>query len=167
MQVVVHLRKPSIHNLAVAGTIEVPGLGWLKPFTLGGSRFEGRQHSPKSGLPILRSTSNCSWVNRTELLCSSSLSGSSRSSRGMGSSSPIDSGGATWSSTGSSNMESCGCLRFFLGAIPTQEVSFTTCSDTTWRAPKSRGETKLKVSQSQVAESRLGSTLPASNSRKG
>jgi hypothetical protein len=36
-----------------------------------------------------------------------------------------------------------------------------------WRAPESRGETKLKVSQSQVAESRLGSTLPASNSRKG
>jgi hypothetical protein len=36
-----------------------------------------------------------------------------------------------------------------------------------WRAPKSRGETKLKVSQSQVAESRLGSTLPASKSRKG
>jgi hypothetical protein len=36
-----------------------------------------------------------------------------------------------------------------------------------WRAPKSRGETKLKVSQSQVVESRLGSTLPASNSRKG
>jgi hypothetical protein len=36
-----------------------------------------------------------------------------------------------------------------------------------WRAPKSRGETKLKVSQSQVAESRLGSTLSASNSRKG
>jgi hypothetical protein len=36
-----------------------------------------------------------------------------------------------------------------------------------WRAPKSRGETKLKVSQSQVAESKLGSTLPASNSRKG
>jgi hypothetical protein len=36
-----------------------------------------------------------------------------------------------------------------------------------WRAPKSRGETKLKVSQNQVAESRLGSTLPASNSRKG
>jgi hypothetical protein len=35
------------------------------------------------------------------------------------------------------------------------------------RAPKSRGETKLKVSQSQVAELRLGSTLPASNSRKG
>ncbi len=36
-----------------------------------------------------------------------------------------------------------------------------------WRAPKSRGETKLKVPQSQVAESRFGSTLPASNSRKG
>jgi len=39
--------------------------------------------------------------------------------------------------------------------------------DDKWRAPKSRGETKLKVSQSQVAESRLGNTLPASNSRKG
>jgi hypothetical protein len=38
---------------------------------------------------------------------------------------------------------------------------------TCWRAPKSRGETKLRVSQSQDAESRLGSTLPASNSRKG
>jgi hypothetical protein len=36
-----------------------------------------------------------------------------------------------------------------------------------WRIPKSRGETKLKVSQSQVAESRHGSTLPASNSKKG
>jgi hypothetical protein len=42
MQVVVHLRKPNIHNLAVTGTIEVPGLGRLKPFTLGGSRFESR-----------------------------------------------------------------------------------------------------------------------------
>jgi hypothetical protein len=39
--------------------------------------------------------------------------------------------------------------------------------DSTWRAPKSRGETKLKVSQSQVVESRLGSTFPASNSKKG
>jgi hypothetical protein len=49
MQVVVHLRKPSIHNLAVAGTIEVPGLGRLKPFTLGGSRFERRQQLTKVG----------------------------------------------------------------------------------------------------------------------
>jgi hypothetical protein len=153
MYVVVHLRKPSIHNLAVAGAIEVPGLGRLKPFTLGGSRFRAATNSPKSGLPILRSTSNYSWVNRTELLCSSSLSGSSWSSRGMGSSSPIDSGGATWSLAGFSGMASSACFRFFLGAIRTQEVSFTTCSDTTSRTPKSRGETHLRVSQSQVAES--------------
>ncbi len=33
--------------------------------------------------------------------------------------------------------------------------------------PSHGGETHLKVSQSQVAELRLGSTLPASNSRKG
>jgi hypothetical protein len=45
--------------------------------------------------------------------------------------------------------------------------SFQPFQHVVWRAPKSRGETKLKVSQSQVAESRLGSTLPASNSRKG
>jgi hypothetical protein len=31
MQVVVHLHKPSIHNLAVTGTIEVPGFGLLQP----------------------------------------------------------------------------------------------------------------------------------------
>jgi hypothetical protein len=51
-----------------------------------------------------------------------------------------------------------GFVYFILGMI------FIQCN---WRAPKSRGETKLKVSQSQVAESKLGSTLPASNSRKG
>jgi len=33
--------------------------------------------------------------------------------------------------------------------------------------PSHGGETHLRVSQSQVAELRLGSTLPASNSRKG
>jgi hypothetical protein len=33
--------------------------------------------------------------------------------------------------------------------------------------PSHRGETHLRVSQSQVAELRLGSTLPASNSKKG
>jgi hypothetical protein len=49
MQVVVHLHKPSIHNLAVMGTIEVPGLGRLKPFTLGGSRLEGRHQLTKVG----------------------------------------------------------------------------------------------------------------------
>jgi len=46
-------------------------------------------------------------------------------------------------------------------------VAYVCQSNNKWRAPKSQGETKLKVSQSQVAESRLGSTLPASNSRKG
>ncbi len=48
--------------------------------------------------------------------------------------------------------------------IGERQVSY---ADLRWRAPKSRGETKLKVSQSQVAESGLGSTLPVSNSRKG
>jgi hypothetical protein len=33
--------------------------------------------------------------------------------------------------------------------------------------PSHGGETHLRVSQSQVAELRLGSTLPVSNSRKG
>jgi hypothetical protein len=49
MYVVVHLRKPSIHNLAVAGTIKVPGLSQLKPFTLGDSHFEGRHQLTKVG----------------------------------------------------------------------------------------------------------------------
>jgi hypothetical protein len=33
--------------------------------------------------------------------------------------------------------------------------------------PSHGGETQVRVSQSQVAELGLGSTLPASNSRKG
>jgi hypothetical protein len=41
------------HNLAVADTIEVLGLGRLKPFTLGGSRFEGRHQLTKVGPPHL------------------------------------------------------------------------------------------------------------------
>jgi hypothetical protein len=49
MQVVVHLRKPSIHNLAIAGTIKVPELGRLEPFTLGSSHFEGRHQLTKVG----------------------------------------------------------------------------------------------------------------------
>jgi hypothetical protein len=49
MYVIVHFRKPSIHNLAVMGTIEVLELGRLKPFTLGGSRFEGRHQLTKVG----------------------------------------------------------------------------------------------------------------------
>ncbi len=46
---VVHLRKRSIHDLAVTGTIEVLGLSRLKPFTLGSSRFEGRHQLTKVG----------------------------------------------------------------------------------------------------------------------
>jgi hypothetical protein len=42
-----------------------------------------------------------------------------------------------------------------------------TKGDPEWRAPKSRGETHLRVSQSQVAEKWLSGTLPVSNSRKG
>jgi hypothetical protein len=49
MYIILHFRKPSIHNFAVSGTIEVPGLGRLKPFTLGGSRFEGRHKLTKVG----------------------------------------------------------------------------------------------------------------------
>jgi hypothetical protein len=53
------------------------------------------------------------------------------------------------------------CLMFF-------DNNYNICSNVKmWRAPKSRGETHLRVSQSQVAELRFGSTLPASNSRKG
>jgi hypothetical protein len=47
MYVVFHFGKPSIHNFSVSGTIEVPGLGRLKPFTLGGPRFEGRHQLTK------------------------------------------------------------------------------------------------------------------------
>jgi hypothetical protein len=94
-----------------------PGLaGWnLSPLEVPVLRVA--TNSPKSGLFILRRISNCSGVNRTELLCSSSLSGSSWSSWVLGASSPIDSGGTTRSLMGSSNMESCACLRFFLSAI--------------------------------------------------
>jgi hypothetical protein len=95
----------------------------IMPFSFEVPVLRAAINSPKLGLFILRRTSNCSEVNRTELLCSSSLSGSSWSSRVLGSSSPIDSSGTTQSSMGSSNKESCACLRFFLGAIPnSQEV---------------------------------------------
>jgi hypothetical protein len=47
MYVVFHFGKLSIHNFSVSGTIEVPGLGRLKPFTLGGPRFEGRHQLTK------------------------------------------------------------------------------------------------------------------------
>jgi hypothetical protein len=35
MHIILHLRKPSIHNLSVMGTIEVPGLGQLISHILG------------------------------------------------------------------------------------------------------------------------------------
>jgi hypothetical protein len=53
MYIIVHFRKPSIHNLAVAGTIKVPGFCRLEPFTLGGSCFEGRHQLTKVGPPHL------------------------------------------------------------------------------------------------------------------
>jgi len=49
MYIVLHLRKPSIHNFSVSGTIEIPGLGRLKPFTLGGPSFEGCHQLTKVG----------------------------------------------------------------------------------------------------------------------
>jgi hypothetical protein len=42
MQIILHFGKPSIHNLSVAGTIEVPSLGRLKPRIFGCYSFEGR-----------------------------------------------------------------------------------------------------------------------------
>jgi hypothetical protein len=53
MNIIIHLRKPSIYNLTVAGTIEVPRFSRLEPFTLGGSRFEGRHQLTKVGPPHL------------------------------------------------------------------------------------------------------------------
>jgi hypothetical protein len=35
MQIILHFHKPSIHNLSVAGTIEVLGFGWLEHCILG------------------------------------------------------------------------------------------------------------------------------------
>jgi hypothetical protein len=40
IQIVLHFYRPSIHNLLVTGTIEVPGFGWLEPCILGCSSFE-------------------------------------------------------------------------------------------------------------------------------
>jgi hypothetical protein len=41
MQIIFHLCKPSIHNLSVVGTIEVPRFGWLEPYIFQCSSFEG------------------------------------------------------------------------------------------------------------------------------
>jgi hypothetical protein len=49
MYIILHLGKPSIHNLSITGTIEIPELGRLKPFTLGVPRFEGRHQLTKVG----------------------------------------------------------------------------------------------------------------------
>jgi len=77
MQIILHFGKPNIHNLSVMGTIEVPGFGRLKSRILDALLLRVATNSLKSGLFILRRTSNCSWVNRTELPCSSSFLGSS------------------------------------------------------------------------------------------
>jgi hypothetical protein len=49
MQIILHFCKPSIHNLSVAGTIKIPGFGWLEPRILGCSSFEGRNQLIKVG----------------------------------------------------------------------------------------------------------------------
>jgi hypothetical protein len=49
MYIILHLGKPSIHNLSVTDTIKIPRLGRLKPFTFGGPRFEGRHQLTKVG----------------------------------------------------------------------------------------------------------------------
>jgi hypothetical protein len=41
MQIILHFCKPSIHNLSVAGVVEVPRSGWLKPHIFECSSFEG------------------------------------------------------------------------------------------------------------------------------
>jgi hypothetical protein len=41
MYVILHFGKPSIHNLSITCTIEIPEVGRLKSFTLGGPGFEG------------------------------------------------------------------------------------------------------------------------------
>jgi hypothetical protein len=87
-----------------------PGLASWNLASLDAPPLRAVTNSLKLGLFILRRTSNCSQVNRTELCCSSSLSSSSWSSRVIGSSSPIDFGGTTRSSLGSSNMVSWACF---------------------------------------------------------
>jgi hypothetical protein len=49
MQIILHFCKPSIHNLSVTSTIEVPGFGWLELCILGCSSFEGRNQLTKVG----------------------------------------------------------------------------------------------------------------------
>jgi len=49
MQIILHFCKPSIHNLSVAGTIEVLGLGWLELHILGCSSFEGHNQFTEVG----------------------------------------------------------------------------------------------------------------------
>jgi hypothetical protein len=119
MQIILHFCKPSIHNLRLREPSKFPGCAGWNLASLDAPPLRVATNSLKSGLFILRRTSNCSWVNTTELRCSSSLLGSSWSSRVIGSSSPIDSRGTTRSSLGSSNMVSWdwACFRFFLGAI--------------------------------------------------
>jgi hypothetical protein len=124
MYVILHFGKSSIHNLSVMGTIEVPGLGRLISQVLDGPPLRVATNSLKSGLFILRRTSNCSgWIGPSSVALPHFRA--HLDPRGfLSSSSPIDSSRTTQSSTGSSNMVSCPCLRFFLGAIQnSQEVN--------------------------------------------
>jgi hypothetical protein len=49
MQIILHFCKPSIHNLSITGTIEVPEFGWLELHILGCSSFEGCNQLTKVG----------------------------------------------------------------------------------------------------------------------
>ncbi len=47
MQIILHFRKPSIHNLSITNTIEVPRFSRLQSRILGCSSFEGRNQLTK------------------------------------------------------------------------------------------------------------------------
>jgi hypothetical protein len=49
MQIIFHLCKPSVHNLSVIGTIEVPRFGRLEPRILGYSSFEDHNQLTEIG----------------------------------------------------------------------------------------------------------------------
>jgi len=113
-------------------------------------------NSLKSGLFILRRTSNCSWVNKTELCCFSSLSGSFWSFRVLGPSGflvpppqLILTGllGLRWVLPTWSLVLAYGSS-WVPSEIPKKWIELNQSSDTTWRAPKSLVRPKLGLSYS-------------------
>jgi hypothetical protein len=96
----------------------------LKSRIFGWTSFKGCNQLTKVGSIYFEEDLHYFGVNRTELRCSSSFSGSFWSFWVFGSSSSINYGETIRSSTGSSNMVSWACLWFFLGAIwNSQEVN--------------------------------------------